>query len=50
MFCTNEAYGMEYGAPLLRMDLGCGVVHDRDINAAINVRNAVSSTGSACGA
>lgn len=28
----------------------CGVVHDRDINAAINVRNAVSSTGSACGA
>ena len=27
-----------------------GCVHDRDINAAMNVRNAVSSTGSACGA
>ena len=29
---------------------GCGVLHDRDINAAINLRNmAVSSTVSACG-
>jgi putative transposase len=29
---------------------GCGVWHDRDINAAINLRNlAVSSTASACG-
>ena len=29
---------------------GCGATHDRDINAAINLRNvAVSSTASACG-
>ncbi len=29
----------------------CGSVHDRDVNAAINLKNlAVSSTGSACGA
>lgn len=29
---------------------GCGVVHDRDVNAAINLKNmAVSSTVSACG-
>jgi putative transposase len=29
---------------------GCGMAHDRDINAAINLRNmAVSSTASACG-
>jgi putative transposase len=28
----------------------CGVVHDRDVNAAINLKNmAVSSTVSACG-
>ena len=29
---------------------GCGASHDRDVNAAINLRNAaVSSTASACG-
>ncbi len=29
---------------------GCGVIHDRDVNAAINLKNmAVSSTVSACG-
>ena len=29
---------------------GCGVVHDRDVNAAVNLKNmAVSSTISACG-
>ncbi len=28
----------------------CGVIHDRDVNAAINLKNmAVSSTASACG-
>ena len=30
--------------------LGCGMAHDRDVNAAINLKNyAVSSTVSACG-
>jgi putative transposase len=29
---------------------GCGVIHDRDVNAAINLKNmAVSSTATACG-
>jgi putative transposase len=29
---------------------GCGALHDRDVNAAINLKNmAVSSTASACG-
>ena len=41
---------MYYATERQILDPHCGTQHDRDVNAAINVRNmAVSSTVTACG-